>query len=49
MKRGGRLRMPISNDLSDRSFVTKIARYHRVVDVPNSMTVLTLACVLSCL
>lgn len=41
MKRGGRLRMPISNELSDRNFVTKIARYHRVVDVPNSMTVLT--------
>lgn len=36
-----RLRMPISNELSDRNFVTKIARYHRVVDVPNSMTVLT--------
>lgn len=37
----GRLRMPISNELTDRNFVTKIARYHRVVDVPNSMTVLT--------
>ena len=24
--------MPISNELSDRNFVTKIARYHRVVD-----------------
>ncbi len=28
-----RLRMPISDDLSDRNFVTKIARYYRVVDV----------------
>lgn len=36
-----RLRMPISNELTDRNFVTKIARYHRVVDVPNSMSVLT--------
>lgn len=33
--------MPISNELTERNFVTKIARYHRVVDVPNSMTVLT--------
>jgi len=36
-----RLRMPISNQLLDRNFVTKIAKYHKVVDVPNSMTVLT--------
>jgi len=36
-----RLRMPISNELLDRNFVTKIAKYHKVVDVPNSMTVLT--------
>ncbi|EKX39237.1 hypothetical protein GUITHDRAFT_89166 [Guillardia theta CCMP2712] len=35
-----RLRMPISDDLSERSFVTKIAKYHKVVDIPNSMTVL---------
>ncbi len=36
-----RVRMPISDDLSPRNFVTKIASYARVVNVPNSMTVLT--------
>ena len=36
-----RVRMPISDDLSSRSFVTKIAKYEKVVDIPNSMTVLT--------
>jgi dTDP-4-dehydrorhamnose reductase len=36
-----RLRMPISDDLHSRSFITKISKYDRVVDVPNSMTVLT--------
>lgn len=35
-----RVRMPISDDLSPRSFVTKIVKYDKVVDVPNSMTVL---------
>ena len=35
-----RVRMPISSDGSPRCFVTKIARYARVVDVPNSVTVL---------
>jgi 3,5-epimerase/4-reductase len=35
-----RLRMPISDDLNARSFVTKISRYERVVDVANSVTVL---------
>ena len=35
-----RLRMPISDDLSPRSFVTKITKYERVVNVPNSMSVL---------
>jgi 3,5-epimerase/4-reductase len=35
-----RLRMPISDDLSPRNFVTKIASYDCVVDIPNSMTVL---------
>lgn len=33
--------MPISDDLSSRNFITKIVKYDRVVDVPNSMTVLT--------
>ena len=32
--------MPISHDLSSRSFVTKIASYNKVVNIPNSMTVL---------
>jgi len=36
-----RVRMPISDDLSHRNFVTKIVKYDRVVDIPNSMTVLT--------
>ena len=36
-----RLRMPISDDLSPRNFVTKIVRYDRVIDVPNSMTILS--------
>jgi len=35
-----RLRMPISDDLHPRSFVTKITKYQKVVNVPNSMTVL---------
>lgn len=35
-----RLRMPISADLSDRNFVTKISRYAKVCNVPNSMTIL---------
>jgi hypothetical protein len=33
--------MPISDDLNPRNFITKIIKYDRVVDVPNSMTVLT--------
>ncbi|CAI7824658.1 unnamed protein product [Closterium sp. NIES-53] len=36
-----RVRMPISSDLSNpRNFITKISRYQKVVDIPNSMTVL---------
>ena len=36
-----RLRMPISSDLaSGRNFVYKIVNYDKVVDIPNSMTVL---------
>ncbi|KAK9079910.1 hypothetical protein SSX86_001584 [Deinandra increscens subsp. villosa] len=36
-----RLRMPISSDLSNpRNFITKITRYNKVVNVPNSMSVL---------
>jgi 3,5-epimerase/4-reductase len=36
-----RVRMPISDDLSPRNFVTKIVKYDKVVNIPNSMTVLT--------
>ncbi|TGJ82204.1 hypothetical protein E0Z10_g6541 [Xylaria hypoxylon] len=36
-----RLRMPVSDDLHPRSFVTKISKYERVVDIPNSNSVLT--------
>jgi len=35
-----RLRMPISDDLSPRSFITKISKYEKVVNIPNSMSVL---------
>lgn len=36
-----RLRMPVSDDLHSRNFVTKITKYDRVVDIPNSNTILT--------
>lgn len=36
-----RVRMPISDDLSPRNFLTKIIKYEKVVNVPNSMTTLT--------
>ncbi len=36
-----RVRMPISDDLSERNFITKISRFSKVVDIPNSMTILT--------
>jgi hypothetical protein len=33
--------MPISSDLSNpRNFITKITRYDKVVNIPNSMTIL---------
>jgi len=35
-----RVRMPISDDLNPRNFVTKISRYAKVVNIPNSMTIL---------
>merc|ERR1719461_2386917 len=35
-----RLRMPISDDLSPRNFITKISKYERIVNIPNSMSVL---------
>eukprot|EP01025_Chloroclados_australasicus_P060786 TRINITY_DN7856_c1_g1_i8.p2 TRINITY_DN7856_c1_g1~~TRINITY_DN7856_c1_g1_i8.p2 ORF type:complete len:205 (-),score=16.87 TRINITY_DN7856_c1_g1_i8:183-797(-) len=35
------LRMPIVEDLTyHRNFITKIIKYHKVIDIPNSMTVL---------
>ncbi len=33
--------MPVSDDLNPRNFVTKISKYERVVDIPNSNTILT--------
>jgi len=36
-----RLRMPVSDDLHPRNFVTKISKYEKVVDIPNSNTLLT--------
>ncbi|CVL06878.1 uncharacterized protein FMAN_11972 [Fusarium mangiferae] len=35
-----RLRMPVSDDLNPRNFVTKISQYKFVVDIPNSNTIL---------
>lgn len=35
-----RLRMPVSDDLHPRNFVTKITKYEHVVDVPNSNSIL---------
>jgi 3,5-epimerase/4-reductase len=35
-----RLRMPVSDDLNPRSFVTKITKYERVVNIPNSNSLL---------
>ncbi|GAB2278062.1 RHAMNOSE BIOSYNTHESIS 2 [Dionaea muscipula] len=36
-----RVRMPISSDLGNqRNFITKISRYNKVVNIPNSMTIL---------
>ncbi len=36
-----RLRMPISDDFHPRNFVTKITKYQKVVNVPNSMSILS--------
>lgn len=35
-----RIRMPISGEMHPRNFVTKITQYHKVISIPNSMTVL---------
>jgi 3,5-epimerase/4-reductase len=36
-----RVRMPVSDDLFHRNFVTKIVKYEKVVNIPNSMTILS--------
>ena len=36
-----RVRMPISDDLNPRNFITKIVSYEKVVNIPNSMTILS--------
>jgi len=36
-----RIRMPLSDDLAERNFITKITKYSKVVNVPNSMSILT--------
>lgn len=35
-----RLRMPVSDDLHSRNFVTKIKNYAKIVDIPNSNSIL---------
>lgn len=35
-----RIRMPISNQVNPRNFITKITQYKKVISIPNSMTVL---------
>jgi 3,5-epimerase/4-reductase len=35
-----RIRMPISHQRSPRNFISKVANYKRVIDIPNSMTFL---------
>jgi dTDP-4-dehydrorhamnose reductase len=35
-----RIRMPLSDDLHPRNFITKIIKYSKVINIPNSMTVL---------
>lgn len=35
-----RIRMPITSEVNDRDFITKIVRYEKICSLPNSMTVL---------
>jgi nucleoside-diphosphate-sugar epimerase len=35
-----RIRMPLADDLHPRNFITKIINYKKVVNIPNSMTIL---------
>lgn len=36
-----RIRMPITDNLNERNFITKIVNYEKICSIPNSMTVLT--------
>lgn len=36
-----RLRMPVTPDYSERNIITKLIKYEKVVNIPNSMTVLS--------
>jgi dTDP-4-dehydrorhamnose reductase len=35
-----RIRMPISDDLHPKNFITKITKYKKVINIPNSMSIL---------
>jgi 3,5-epimerase/4-reductase len=35
-----RIRMPITDKVNDRNFITKITNYEKICSIPNSMTVL---------
>ncbi len=35
-----RIRMPITDEINERNFITKITKYEKVCSIPNSMTVL---------
>lgn len=35
-----RLRMPVSSDFNERNFIVKISKYQRIINVPNSITIL---------
>jgi hypothetical protein len=35
-----RIRMPITDEVNDRNFITKITKYKKICSLPNSMTVL---------
>lgn len=36
-----RIRMPLADNLHSRNFITKITKYEKVINIPNSMTVLS--------
>ena len=35
-----RLRMPISSDFHPKNFITKITKYQKIINIPNSMSIL---------